>query len=93
MVNPLVEEAVKDFEDQYCPDCENTGWRCIAAHNVTAVIHGRKPERASVLEIQKCDTCDRLKNDVVAQEEFLKAVVAGKADLPDTLILYGPNYK
>ena len=74
-----------------CTACYGKGYLVITAQNDLSTVHGRRldvPLR-DVPEIQKCDACDMLFDDNMAQDEFLDAVKKGREYLPEFLLLWG----
>lgn len=79
-----------------CESCGGDGYLVIYADNVLRFVHGNTPKSGgNIPEIQSCDTCDKhtAGRDDRAQLKFLKDVVAGKARLPQFLLLWGAQPK
>jgi hypothetical protein len=78
-----------------CEACNGRGYLVINAGNVLKYVHGQDPKfyemDKDLLEVQRCDSCDMLLNDDMAQDYFLDDVRKGRTTLPRLLLLWGTN--
>ena len=78
-----------------CGACKGKGYLVTAAFNILKTLHGHVPSfyevPESVPEIQRCDACEMLLNDNMAQNYFLDDVKKGRTILPRLLLLWGPD--
>ena len=58
-----------------CESCEDRGW-------VLSQVSGSRYVPEMMMAVERCDTCMKLADDVVAQAQFLFEVLTCRAEIP-----------